>query len=482
MKKIIWIFGLVVVLAGCQNTPEKLNMLFILTDQWSSSFIGYAGDQNVKTPQLDQFASEAIVFTNAVSVCPVCTPYRASLLTGRYPTSTGMFLNDVYLPPDEHTLAEIYKENGYQTGYIGKWHLDGHGRLDFTPPERRQGFDYWKALECSHDYNHMPYYEGDSPDIKYWEGYSPNAVVDDATTYLAAHANDEAPFFLMVSIAGPHFPHHTAPEEIKALYPAESLQLAPNVPPEKHDIVRSELVGYYAHCTAIDEAVGRLLKTSEDLNLKGRTVIVFTSDHGEIMGAHGLRETQKQVPFIESAGVPLIISYPDKNRISAGSLRIPVTTPDLSATLLDLCGLTVPESFEGESFVKYIQGAPDNPDNPDKGSLYMSVVPFGGVRKAFNKEYRALKTAQYTYVLGIDGPWLFFDDLADPYQMNNLLEDPDHEPIQQKLDQQLRAELQRIGDDFKPADFYLDEWGFTVTERNYIRYKAHNQTPQTPKR
>ena len=151
---------------------QKPNVIFILTDQWRASAFGYTGDPNVKTPHLDSFAKEAVSFANAVSVCPVCTPYRASLLTGRYPTSTGMFLNDLYLPSEELCMAEIFKSAGYNTAYLGKWHLDGHGRLNNVIPERRQGFDFWKALECSHEYNKMPYYENDSPEMKYWDEYS----------------------------------------------------------------------------------------------------------------------------------------------------------------------------------------------------------------------------------------------------------------------------------------------------------------------
>jgi arylsulfatase A-like enzyme len=140
------IFGLPY-LIGCQQVERrtKPNIVYILTDQWRASAFGYAGDANVKTPRLDKFAEEAVNFVNAVSVTPVCTPHRAALLTGRYPTTTGMFLNDLYLPDEELCMAEIFKAEGYNTAYLGKWHLDGHGRENNVELERRQGFDYWKA-------------------------------------------------------------------------------------------------------------------------------------------------------------------------------------------------------------------------------------------------------------------------------------------------------------------------------------------------
>lgn len=464
-------------LMACSRSTEQPNVLFILTDQWRGSAFGYAGDPNVQTPELDRFAEEAIRFTNAVSVCPVCTPYRASLLTGRYPTSTGMFLNDAYLPPDEISLAEVFKEKGYQTAYIGKWHLDGHGRLDFTPPERRQGFDYWKALECSHDYFRMPYYEGTSDQIRYWEGYSPTAICQDAEDYLTRHANDPDPFFLFVSVATPHFPHHTAPQEFKDKYQEDRLIVPPNVPEIWHEQARKEMLGYYAHCTATDEAIGRLLNRVRELDLLKNSLIVFTSDHGESLGAQGVRITQKQVPWLESAGVPLLIHHPGSK--SSGVLNMAVTTPDLSATVLDLAGIKVPEQFEGQSFAKNIKLLKDDPEKP---ALYMSVVSFAAVKPDMKKEYRAIKTARYTYVEDVEGVWLLYDDQNDPFQMNNLAGLPDYQDVMTQLKKQLDTELNRIGDDFQPGTSYLDAWGYDVTEGGYIRYLPHNQKPQMPER
>lgn len=474
---IIALLSLILICGGCSKKIDKPNVVFILVDQWRGSATGYAGDPNVKTPHLDKFSEEAVTFENAVSVCPVCTPYRASVLTGRYPTSTGMFLNDAYLPSEELTLAEVYKENGYNTGYIGKWHLDGQGRFDFTPPERRQGFDYWKGLECSHDYNHMAYYEGDSPEIKYWEGYSPFAVANDAQAYIYRESESEDPFFLFVSLASPHFPHHTAPEEFKALYPDEKLQIAPNVPVDMHDKVKEELRGYYAHCTATDKAIGGILETLRKLDLMDETLVVFTSDHGEIMGAHGIRIKQKQVPWIEAAGVPLIISYPSSNGNISRLLEMPVTTPDISTTLLSLSGLDVPESFEGEDFADIIRGAKPR---KDYGALYMSVSSFASVKKEVKKEYRALKTANYTYVKGVNGPWLLYNDLDDPYQMKNLIGNTDYADIQADLEVQLLDVLKKNGDEFKSGAYYINEWGYTVTKGGYIPYKSYDQEPQTP--
>ncbi|MBM3493186.1 MAG: sulfatase, partial [Armatimonadetes bacterium] len=145
-------------LAGRGNASAP-NIVFLLADQWRASATGYAGDPNVRTPNLDRLAEQSVSLRNVVSVCPVCTPYRAALMTGRYPTTTGMFLNDLHMPASELCMAEILQRSGYRTAYIGKWHLDGHGRETYIPPERRQGWDFWKAAECDHRYLHSHYYE-----------------------------------------------------------------------------------------------------------------------------------------------------------------------------------------------------------------------------------------------------------------------------------------------------------------------------------
>lgn len=470
--------NLLILISGCALSTEKKqpNVVFILVDQWSANALGYSGDPNVITPSLDAFAGKAVNFSNTVSVCPVCTPYRASLLTGRYPTSTGMFLNDAYLPDEELCLAEIYKNEGYSTAYFGKWHLDGHGRLDFTPPERRQGFDYWMALECSHDYNNMPYYDNDSPEMKTWEGYSPFALSKASQEYITRNNENDQPFFMFVSFATPHFPHHTALQEYKALYKSDEFKLNPNVPEEIQEKVRKELLGYYAHCTATDKAIGALLSKLGELDLMDNTIVVFTSDHGEIMGAHGMNVTQKQVPFIESVNVPFLISMPE-NSLKGKKIEMPVTTPDISATLLSLSGIDIPESFEGRDFSEIAAG---KKKSKDQAALYMSVSSFARVQEQFKKEYRAIKTQKYTYVKGISGAWLLFDDENDPYQMNNLAGKPEFTELQKQLDEQLMSELDHINDDFRPGKSYIEEWGFEVVENGHIPYKMHNQKVQRP--
>ena len=140
------------------SAADKPNILFVIADQWRAQAFGFAGDPNVQTPHLDALQRESIDGVNAISGVPVCCPARASLLTGRRVLTHGVFLNDVPLNPDAVSLAKVLKQAGYDTGYIGKWHLNGAGRSAFIPRERRQGFDYWKVMECEHNYNNSFYW------------------------------------------------------------------------------------------------------------------------------------------------------------------------------------------------------------------------------------------------------------------------------------------------------------------------------------
>lgn len=463
--------------AGGPASTPRLNVVFLLADQWRAKATGYEQDPNARTPHLDRLARQSIVFRQAISVCPVCTPYRAALLTGRYPTTTGMFLNDLYLPDEELSLAEVFKQAGYDTAYIGKWHLDGHGRDAYIPPARRQGFDFWMAAECDHHYPHSHFYTGTSPVKRYWEGYDAWAQTRQAQEYLRQAARRQRPFFLFVSYGPPHFPHHTAPKEFQAMHPPQGIVFAPNVPDAmRTERLRREASGYYGHCTALDQCVGDIVRTLDETGLTARTILVFTSDHGEMLGSHDCPPGRKQVPYDESVRVPLMVRYPAAPQTSGRVVHTPVVTVDLMPTLLSLAGLPCPKTAEGEDLSHLIRGGSER---PDRAVLFMNVSPFADNYPG--KEYRGLRTSRYTYVRDLDGPWLLFDDQADPYQLQNLVGRPEHRQLQQQLDQRLQAALSAIGDDFKPRQHYLARWGYEVDAKGCISY-APGAKVQSPRR
>jgi len=433
------------------------NIVFVLADQWRSEAFGYAGNPDIKTPNLDRLQREGVRFVNAVSAMPVCSPMRASLLTGQRPLTHGVFLNDVPLSPEAVTLGKVLRSVGYDTGYIGKWHVDGHGRLEFIPRERRQGFDYWKVLECTHDYNHSAYY-ADGPEKFYWEGYDAIAQTRDAQQYLRDHAQSQKPFILILAWGPPHDPYFTAPEKYRAMYDPEKLTLRPNVPEAARATARKTLAGYYAHCTALDDCFGELRRTLQEAGLAENTLLVFSADHGDMLGSRGAYK--KQQPYDESIRVPLLLHWPKGLGVKARQLDAPINAEDLMPTLLGLCGVPIPESVEGLDYSRYIRGG----KNPGDGAtVILCPVVFGEwVRRMGGKEFRGIRTTRYTYVRDLNGPWLLYDNQTDPYQTNNLANQPKYSKLQAKLEATLARKLKERHDEFLPGDAYTQKWGYQV--------------------
>jgi arylsulfatase A-like enzyme len=468
--------------AGCRtaaSSRRRPNVVYVFADQWRASAMGYAGDPNVKTPHLDALAGEGVNFRNTVSCCPVCSPARASMITGEYPLTHGVFVNDVHLQHKRPTIADCFHAAGYQTGYIGKWHLDGHGRSIYIPPERRDGFGFWQVLECTHNYNHSEYYDNNDSEIKLWEGYDAFDQTLHAIRYI--RENRSHPFLLFLSWGPPHAPYLTAPQQFRDLYDPNALVLPPNVPSDTADFMpvskwaegstlapvdrtRHVMAGYYAHCSALDACIGKLQQAIQEAGLEEDTVFVFTSDHGDMLGSHGLWE--KQWPYDESAHVPFLLKYPALYR-SGSTVDMPFSTPDIMPTLLELCGIPVPPNVQGRSRAPVLHGAPQD----DEAALIANYHPFGQwPRSRGGREWRGVRTERYTYVRDLNGPWLLFDNQADPYQMNNLVNRPEQAGVQAELDAALQERLKETGDDFGPGMEYIRKWGYEVDADGTVPY------------
>jgi arylsulfatase A-like enzyme len=450
---------------AAKPTSGKPNILFIIADQWRAQAFGFASDPNVKTPHLDQFERECVNFTQAVSGQPVCTPARASLLTGQRPLTHGLFINDVPLKPEATTIAEVLSSAGYATGCIGKWHVDGQGRSNFIPRERRQGFEYWKVLECTHAYNNSAYY-ADGPEKLKWEGYDAIAQTHDARRYIEAQAQSGKPFLLWLAWGPPHNPYETAPEKYRAMYDPEKLQLRPNVPREVEARTRKDLAGYYAHCTALDDSFGELMETLRTTGLAENTIVVFTSDHGDMLGSHAL--IRKQKPYEESVRVPMLLRIPAKLGVKAKRVDGTINTEDVMPTLLRLCDVPAPKTVEGFDFTGYLRGGAD----PSGGAAMIQCPsPFGEYTRAVGgKEYRGLRTKHFTYVRDLNGPWLLYDNEKDPYQLENLVNRPESAREQARLEAELKRKLTAAHDDFRPGADYLAKWGYKVDATGTMRY------------
>jgi len=450
--------------AQATNTKRRPNLLFVFADQWRAQATGYAGDPNAHTPHLDALARQSVNFRTAVSGCPVCCPYRASLLTGQYPLTHGVFLNDVRLDNRAVSIAQAYTRAGYDTGYIGKWHLDGQHRTAFIPRERRQGFEFWKALGCTHSYNNSAYYA--DADVKLtWEGYDAIAQTREAQRYLRGRVQGK-PFALFLSWGPPHAPYHTAPEQYRARYKPEDIILRPNVPEADRDKARTALAGYYAHIAALDDCIADLMRTLDETGLADETIVVFTSDHGDMLYSQGGQK--KQQPWDESIRVPFLLRYPTVLGKTGRAIDVPINTPDIMPTLLGLCGVEIPDTVEGADFSDFLTGQTEAPDN---AALISCPSPFGQWNRARGgREYRGVRTARYTYARDLNGPWLLYDNIRDPYQRTNLCNQPQHGALQAELEATLASKLEETGDTFLSGWDYIKQWDYKVNDSGTVGY------------
>jgi arylsulfatase A-like enzyme len=453
---------------------QPLNVLFIFSDQHRYQATGYAGDPNVFTPAMNSLAEQGINFYQAVSCAPVCSPYRGSLLTGQYPLTHGVFVNDVSLGNRAVSLAQAYRQAGYDTAYIGKWHLDGHGRSSYIPPERRQGFDTWAVLECTHDYHHSWYYLGDDHQPRLWEGYDALAQTRFAINYLREQPRDR-PFLMVISWGPPHNPYETAPRQYQERYDPGKIIFRPNVqlnrgnkPYHSHTLPPGqELAGYYAHISALDDCLGMLMNTLEEQGIAENTLLVYTSDHGDMLWSHG--EWRKQWPMDEAIRVPFLLRCPALFGKAGRDDPLLINTPDIMPTLLGLCNLPVPATVEGTNYAPHLFG---ECDLSPEAALIEVIMPFSEFQAGWGgREYRGVRTGRYTYARDIQGPWLLYDNLQDPYQLNNLCNDPAVSELQTKLDGMLRSILDARQDEFLPGIQYMQRWGYPMDASGAVPFE-----------
>jgi len=435
---------------------DKPNILFVLTDQMRSTAMGCTGVENVHTPNLDRLASQGTRFTNAISNTPACAPARATIFTGLHVLSHELVNNEKQVKLGTCTWAGGLTDAGYKCGYIGKWHMDGGARTAFTPPgDRRLGFDdYWAVANCTHSYMESFYYEDDDPRIKWVEGYEPVVQTDLALAYLERKAGEKAPFFLTLSWGTPHDPYQEMPAEHAEKYRWEDIEYLPNNSPYEPGEVkvakRKMLAGYYAHITALDGQLGRLLQFLDETpdprapekRLAETTIVVFGSDHGDMLGSHG--QYFKSQPYKESTGVPLIMRWP--GRISAGRCSDgPISLVDLMPSLLALSGVEIPPQAEGEDLALFILGD----ESRAQDSVWINFPV--DVKIIHSPPFRGVVTRDHTYAVTREGPWCLFDNKQDPFQRNIVA-------LQQKLQEKVDAWLQRTSDPFETGDQVSDRY------------------------
>ncbi len=454
--------------------PPKPNILIVLADQLRACSVGYSGEEPVITPHLDGLAAQSAIFRAAVSPMPVCTPYRGALITGRTPLSLGLVLNDIPLATTEVSLAHAAASAGYDTAYIGKWHLNGPDRPAWIPPgPPRQGFDFWAAANFDHNYDRSVYFLGDSSEPRTWPGYDAESQTTAAIDYMARHSRAK-PFCMVLSWGPPHHPYRTVARDYLDLYDPAAIAARPNCP----DPPRDDLWGYYAQTSFLDDQLARLVKALDALGICDDTILVFTSDHGDMHGSHGVYK--KQWPWDESIKVPFVLRYP--RRVAAGSsFDFPLSAIDVMPTVLGLAGVSIPDTVEGVDLSPFITGAGGD---PPEAVLLMNPCPFsiGDPRgpdqvpkyEGMRMEYRGVRTSRYTYARTIDRPWLLYDNVEDPFQLRNLVDEPAHQPLAAGMEAHMQALMAGIGDEFLPRQAYYERFGIELDQRGKVKGIVEN--------
>jgi len=443
------------------------NLLIIHTDEHNFRTLGCYrntlpnerafiwGEQITDTPNIDWISNNGAICTKFYASTPVCTPSRASFLTGRYPHNTGSHANDHPLNDGNITFAEILRRQGYRTGYAGKWHLDGDGKPQWAP-ERQFGFEdnrymfnrgHWKKLELSngapqvaaHKKNGKPSYNLDGADEK---SYATDWLTDRAIDFVRGRR--DAPFCYMLSIPDPHdpnrvrAPYDTMYDPAKVKTPATFHKTAEQTPAWatrdsaklKEEDLPKIMTKYFGMVKCIDDNVGRLLKVLREEKLMDNTIVIFTSDHGDLCGEHGRKN--KGNPLEASAKVAFVIYYPEK--IKAGT-RVDQTlsTVDFLPTILGVMGIKTLGAEEGRDASGFFAGA--SPSGWEDGIILRGTTSW---LAAVNSRYKLVYSK-------VGDPWLF-DMEKHPDELTNSFSDPEYRDIVRKMTQDIMAYAEKHND------------------------------------
>ncbi len=412
--------------------PQQPNILFILTDDQGAWAMNCAGTSELRTPNLDRLAAEGIRFENFFCASPVCSPARASIITGRIPSQHGVhdFLywsktvpgaktEDIKFLEGQESYIDILQRNGYQTYLSGKWHL-GYAM------EPQSGYENWSALPSGGCDYYKPQMAEDGQMVDYTGTYSSDLFTDNALKFLESRKDNDTPFCLHVHYTAPHSPwgreHH--PDELWDDYhdncgfqsvPDDELPDGYNAQRKNAAERRDALAGYFAAITAMDTNVGRLIDYLEENKLRENTLIVFMADNGMNMGHHGIygkgNGSWPQNMFDTSVKVPCIISRPGHVPCGRVETRL-LSQYDWLPTALDYLGLAdqTPDGLPGKSFAGVLkdQAAPER-DN------VVVFDEYGPVRMIRSHEWKLV----WRYPAG---PHELYHLVTDPHEKTNLFD------------------------------------------------------------
>ena len=438
--------------------PKPPNLLVIQTDQQSCWTLGAYGGSVVGTPHIDSLAREGVVFEQCFTNSAVCTPSRGCLITGLHPHVHGAWHNELAMHPGVRTLADVFGEAGYDTGYVGKWHLDGlppeppawkpndwtpggllPARPGWVPPERSRGFaDCRWMFQSSHAKGVVEVPGAEHP------SFSPDPAAGRfMTDWLADKAIEflsrprSAPFFCMLSIPDPHEPYAVR-EPYAGMYDPAAMPVPrsfrePRPPhwtreglegccsalggPDPEDRLRRTMATYCGEVRCIDDNVGRVLGRLRELGLLDDTLVVFTSDHGDYMGEHGLYG--KNRAFETAYRIPMIMRWP-RSIPAGGRIGRVTSTVDFMPTVLGLMGLKCPAGVQGADASAFATGGSGEWDDAALfGHSHFDLV--------------GVFTPDFELALWRSGEGALFSRRDDPDQLSNLIAEPAFAAVRREL-------------------------------------------------
>ena len=420
---------------------QRPNVIVFFTDQQRWDTTGAHGNPLDLTPNYDRVARSGTHAARAFTPQPVCGPARSVMMSGRYATSTGCFRNGIPLPEDVPTLAHHFRDAGYHTGYIGKWHLAAD---EPVPEAQRGGFQHWLAanlLEFTSDAYSTVVYDEECRAVRL-PGYRVDALTDAAIRYVDAHRHE--PFFLFLSLLEPHHQNHRddypAPDVYRENY------IGRWVPPDLAALSGSSpqhLGGYYGMVRRIDEAFGRLLDALKSLDLTDNTVVLFTSDHGCHFKTRN--EEYKRSCHESSIRVPLALTGPGFR--GGGELEQLVSLVDIPPTLLDAAGLPVPPEMQGRSILPLTRGEAE--DWPSEMFVQISEAEVGRAVRTERWKYSVVAPDKHGSRDAGSDQYLeahLYDLLADPYELTNLAGLQSHVEVAAALRERLLRRMVAAGE------------------------------------
>ena len=464
-------------LASCSytsdyETPARPNVVLFVSDTHRWGAMSFTQTPRIETPHLDRLRQQGVSLDRHYVNLPICTPFRALLMTGRWPYQQGLMANHMSLaervdmPSDQRTrgtLAWAFRDAGYVTGYFGKWHLGGRDARPF-------GFD--RSIVWAGTNNHRRCrYSVDGNEYAVWEGLSNStATTKQALEWIEGVATGEEPFFVVISVNPPHGPFHDAPDEKKALYPDEAA-----LPFHPLDITRDfeQHRDYHALVSGMDSDLGEVMGRLDELQLANSTILLYTSDHGGMTGVDGVAYGQKRHPNDESARIPFLIRWPGQLPEDL-RLEAPTSTIDVFPTLTSLAGVASSDLAASAEYVASLPGTDlsgllrGDPDAPRPDSVFLAH-PSNMNNRGSRHEliWRAVVTDDFTYAVTESGEHRLWAN-TDGYQDTNLLDDSAYKDTRKHLWER----LDRWMDEAERP--YYDNWFARAAEHEVAAWNAEH--------